>query len=316
MERRKLGQTDIAVAPLAFGGNVFGWTVTEGEAFRLLDRFTAEGFNLIDTADVYSNWVQGNKGGESEQVIGNWMKSRKNREQVIIATKVGSSMERGGKKDLSRSHIMKAVEDSLKRLQTDYIDLYQSHYDDLHLSVQEPLEAYDLLIRQGKVRTVGASNFSDDRLRDALEVAIKNNLPRYQTFQPEYNLVTREEFESTTGKVCTEFGLSVIPYYSLASGFLTGKYRGSMDSSKSPRGGRAVKYLDEKGLRVLDALDELSKRYSTVPAAIALAWLAAQPPVAAPIASATSIEQLNELISSAHIKLDLESLELLDRVSR
>jgi aryl-alcohol dehydrogenase-like predicted oxidoreductase len=314
MEKRKLGDSGIAVAPLAFGGNVFGWTVNEKMSHALLDAFVAAGFNLIDTADSYSRWVPGNKGGESESIIGSWIKSRGNRDKVIIATKVGSDMGQG-KKDLSRKYILQEVENSLKRLQTDYIDLYQSHYDDLTTAVEETLAAYDLLVKQGKVRVIGASNLTPERLLRSIETSKQYGYPVYQTLQPLYNLYDRETFEKELEPICIEHGLGVIGYYSLASGFLSGKYRSEHDLSKSPRGGGIKKYLNERGFRILAALDRVAGELQSTPAGVALAWLIARPSVTAPIASATSIEQLNALIKATGLKLDASSIALLNNAS-
>jgi len=314
MKTRKLGTSGIAVAPLAFGGNVFGWTVDEATSFRLLDAFVAAGFNLIDTADVYSRWVSGNHGGESETILGKWMKSRGNRDKVVIATKVG--MEMGpGEKGLSKGYIAKAVERSLQRLQTDYIDLYQSHKDDEETPLEETLGAFSELIAQGKVRAIGASNYSAARLAEALEVSRKTGLPAYQTLQPHYNLAERALFEPDLEKVCADARVGVLPYYSLASGFLTGKYRSEADLAKGARGKSVQKYLNERGFRILKALDEASDRYEANPARVALAWLAARPCVTAPIASATSETQLDDLIAGAQLELDWETLQRLDEAS-
>ena len=301
-------------APLAFGGNVFGWTIDEKTSFELLDVFTAAGFDLIDTADSYSRWKPGNHGGESETIIGNWMKQRNNRKKILVATKLGSDMG-GNKKGLSKCYIFQAIEDSLKRLQTDYIDVYQSHYDDLSTPVAETIDAYAELIRQGKIRTFGASNFSAERLTEALLYSEQNALPRYQTFQPEYNLYDREVFEREYQAICVKHGLGVISYSSLASGFLSGKYRSENDLTKSARGGGIKKYLNERGHLILDALDEVAFYYETTPASIALAWLMAQPSIVAPIASATNTEQLNELINAAHLELDEDTIDLLNKAS-
>ena len=252
MEQRQLGKSSLRVAPVAFGGNVFGWTVDEKTGFQLLDEFVGAGFNLIDTADSYSRWAPGNKGGESETVIGNWMKQRRNRSKVVIATKVGSDMGQG-KRDISKQYILKAAEDSLRRLQTDYIDLYQTHWDVETIPVEETLEAYAQLVKEGKVRWIGASNISLERLKMSLEASVKNGYPRYQTLQPEYNMYDREKFEKSYQKICVEENLGVIGYYSLASGFLTGKYRSEADLKKSARGGGIKKYLNERGFRILAA---------------------------------------------------------------
>jgi aryl-alcohol dehydrogenase-like predicted oxidoreductase len=311
MEQRKLGRSALTVAPLAFGGNVFGWTTDEQASFRLMDAFVAAGFNLIDTADVYSKWAPGNKGGESETIIGKWLKQSGKREQVVIATKVGAEMG-PQQKGVSKAYITKAVEDSLRRLQTDYIDLYQTHYDDERTPVEETLSTYAELIRSGKVRVIGASNMSPERLKLSLHNSEQYGYPRYETLQPEYNLYDRQRYEKEYAPICAEYGLSVLPYYALASGFLTGKYRSKEDISKSPRGEKALGYLNERGLRILSALDEVAARYHTQPASIAIAWLAQRPNVAAPIASATSVEQLNDLIKAATLQLDREAIAVLD----
>jgi aryl-alcohol dehydrogenase-like predicted oxidoreductase len=313
MEKRKLGRSALETAPFALGGNVFGWTIDEPASFRVLDAFTGAGFNFIDTADSYSTWAPGNKGGESETILGNWMTSRGNRKAVLIATKVGSDMGEG--KNLKKKYILRAAEASLKRLQTDYIDLYQSHWDDVNTPVEETLEAYEQLIKEGKVRFIGASNFSKERLASALDAAAQKNLPRYETFQPRYNLFDREEYETEYQELCVRREVGVIPYYGLASGFLTGKYRSENDLSKSARGGGIQKYLTPRGLRILDALDEVAKQYSVRPATIALAWLMARPGIAAPIASATSPEQLEDLTKAVSIKLDQRSIEMLENAS-
>ena len=313
MKKRQLGNSGIQVAPLAFGGNVFGWTIDEQTSFKLLDAFVAAGFSLIDTADSYSRWAPGNKGGESETIIGNWMKQRGNRDEVIIATKVGSDMGEG--KNLKRDYIFKSVEDSLKRLQTDHIDLYQSHFDDLLTPVEETIDAYAELIKQGKVRIIGASNLSIERLKQSVEYSERKGLPRYETLQPLYNLYDREIFEKEFQPYCIEKNISVINYFSLASGFLTGKYRSENDISKSARGGGNKKYMNERGFKILQALDEVSERYNTTPATVSLAWLLAQPTIAAPIASATNTEQLNDLIVSVNLQLDKDTIDLLNKAS-
>jgi aryl-alcohol dehydrogenase-like predicted oxidoreductase len=314
MEKRQLGRSGIAVAPLAFGGNVFGWTTDQAMAFRLLDAFVAAGFNLIDTADVYSRWVPGNVGGESETIIGNWLAARRGRERVVIATKLGADMGEG-RIGLSRAYMMRAVEDSLRRLQTDYIDLYQSHRDDVDTPMQDVLETYQRLIEQGKVRAIGASNFTAARLAEALETSRRLGLPRYETLQPLYSLVERVGFEAELWPLCQREKIGVIPYYSLASGFLTGKYRTEADLAGRARGSRAGAYLNEQGLRILAALDSVAARCHAKPAQVALAWLLARPAIAAPIASATNPEQLAELLAAPEIKLDAAAIEQLDRAS-
>jgi aryl-alcohol dehydrogenase-like predicted oxidoreductase len=315
MEKRKLGNTGLEIAPWAFGGNVFGWTADEPTSFALLDAFVGAGFNLVDTADSYSRWAPGNKGGESETIIGRWLKQRGNRDKVIIATKVGSDMGQG-KKDLSAPYIRKAVEDSLRRLQTDYIDLYQSHWDDMVTPVGETMEAFAELVREGKVRAIGASNLSPERLEASLAYSRAHNLPNYQTLQPEYNLYNREMYETKYEPICACEGLGVVNYYALASGFLSGKYRSEADVNKSARGGGVVKnYLNERGLRILSALDEVAAQYHTTPAAIALAWLLTRPSISAPIASATSTTQVEELAKAVQIKLDADAVEKLNEAS-
>src|SRR6516162_3919207 len=314
MNKRKLGNSGLEVAPLAFGGNVFGWTVDEPTAFRLLDAFVDAGFNLIDTADMYSKWVPGNKGGESETIIGHWLKRSGKRNEVVIATKVGSEMAPGSK-GLSKAYILRAVEDSLRRLQTDTIDLYQSHIDDPQTPLEETLEAYSQLISQGKVRSIGASNYSAERLTQALQTSKLYGLPSYQSLQPEYNLCDRAEYEAKLEPVCRENSLGVISYFSLASGFLTGKYRSESDLAKSSRGQFAKKYLDDRGFRILQALGEAAKQHHSTPATISLAWLIARPSVTAPTASATSLGQLNDLIDATSLQLDHSTLESLNRAS-
>ena len=314
MIKRKLGNSEFEVAPLAFGGNVFGWTVDEATAFQLLDRFVAAGFSLVDTADLYSRWVPGNTGGESETIIGNWFKQSGKRDAVVLATKVGMDMG-GDKKGLSRKYILRAVEDSLKRLQTDYIDLYQSHTDDPETPLEDTLEAYATLIKQGKVRAIGASNYMEPRLTEALVVSEVNGFPRYETLQPEYNLFDREEYESGLEALCLEKGIGVISYYSLASGFLSGKYRSEDDLSKSARGQGVKKYLNARGFRILDALDKVAAAHNATPTSVALAWLIARPGVTAPIASATSLAQLDELVRAATLVLESDSMSLLDVAS-
>jgi aryl-alcohol dehydrogenase-like predicted oxidoreductase len=314
MKKRKLGKLDIEVAPLALGGNVFGWTADEPTSFRLLDAFVDAGLNLIDTADVYSVWIPGHQGGESETVMGNWLKRSGRRKDVIIATKVGNVMS-PEKKGLSKAYMLRAVEDSLRRLQTDSIDLYQSHIDDPATPIEETLETYSELVRAGKVRAIGASNFTAERLTASLEASKQRGYPSYISLQPQYNLVERADYETNLEPVCVANGIGVIPYFGLASGFLTGKYRSEADLSKSARGSRVQKYLNEHGLRVLSALDEVSKRHECTPARVALAWLIARPSITAPIASATNLDQLKELIAATKLKLDENSIEILNRAS-
>src|SRR4051812_27002602 len=314
MEQRPLGRTGLAVAPFAFGGNVFGWTVDEATSFQLLDAFVDAGFNLIDTADSYSRWVPGHQGGESEAIIGNWLKSRGNRAKVIVATKVGSDMGQG-KKDLSRQWILREAEASLKRLQTDYIDLYQSHWDDVNTPVQETLEAYAQLVKQGKVRVIGASNLSAQRLRESLDSSASKSLPRYQSLQPNYNLYDRKEFETELEPICQKQNLGVISYFSLASGFLAGKYRSEKDLEGRARGGFVKKYLNERGYKILAALDEVAKAHNATPAQIAIAWLIARPSITAPISSATNLDQLKQLIDATRLQLTREQIQRLNEAS-
>lgn len=314
MEKRRLGNSDLMVYPLAFGGNVFGWTIDEKKSFEILNGFTEAGFNFIDTADSYSRWAPGNKGGESENIIGNWMREKKNRDQVVIATKVGSLFD-SDKKCLTKDYILKAVDDSLRRLKTDYIDLYQSHYDDLETPVQETLEAYDQLVKSGKVRWIGASNMSPERLKESLETSERLNLPKYQTLQPEYNLYSRQNYETKYEQLAVDKQLGVIPYYSLASGFLTGKYRSESDLKKSQRGGGIMKYLNERGFQILKALDIIAEQYSASQAGIALAWMIARASVTAPIASVTSMDQLQDLTRAAALELNIEDIAILDEAS-
>jgi aryl-alcohol dehydrogenase-like predicted oxidoreductase len=315
MHKRQLGKTGIEVAPLCFGGNVFGWTIDQKTSFQVMDSFVESGFNFIDTADVYSRWVPGNKGGESETIIGNWMKERKIRDKVVIATKVGMEMA-PDKKGLKAAYIKQAVEDSLRRLQTDYIDLYQSHTDDMETSIEETLAAFNALVKEGKVRAIGASNFNAKRLKESLHISEEQGFPSYVTLQPKYNLHDREYFEKDLEPLCLNKEVGVIPYYSLASGFLTGKYRSKEDVKQSARGERALSYLDERGLKILGALDDISLAHQVKPATIALAWLMQRSSITAPIASATSVEQLKDLTKAAQIKLATVEVEKLDFESR
>lgn len=311
---RPLGRSGLQVQPIAFGGNVFGWSADERATFALLDAFVEAGFNLVDTADAYSAWVPGNQGGESETLIGRWFKHSGKREKVLIATKVAKWKERPG---LSPENIAAAVEDSLRRLQTDVIDLYQAHEDDESTPLEATLAAFGRLIEQGKVRAIGASNYSATRLRDALAVSAQYNLPRYETLQPEYNLYDRAGYERELAPVVAEHGLGVIGYYSLASGFLTGKYRTPADAAKSSARGQAVvkQYLNARGLRILAALDDVAAKHSATPTQVSLAWLMAQPNIAAPIASATTVEQLQELLAAARLSLSADELRQLDQAS-
>jgi aryl-alcohol dehydrogenase-like predicted oxidoreductase len=313
MEKRKLGNSGLKTAPLVFGGNVFGWTVKGNDTALLLDAFLDAGFNAVDTADVYSAWIPGNEGGESEIEIGKWLKKSGKRDQVIIATKVGAELSKD-KKGLKKDYIIKAAEDSLTRLQTDYIDLYQSHYDDTTTPVEETMQAYNQLVKEGKVRAIGASNVSVERIHESLKVSREKGLASYQTLQPEYNLFDREQYEITTEPFVKEQNLGVISYFSLASGFLSGKYRSVNDLKDSSRAGMVKKYLNERGFRILKALDEVAAQYNSKPAAIALAWLIARPSVTAPIVSATSISQLHEL-TKATLQLNPEAIKVLNSAS-
>ncbi|HSU33107.1 MAG TPA: aldo/keto reductase [Bryobacteraceae bacterium] len=315
MNTKELGRSSLRVAPLCFGGNVFGWTADEKMSFQLLDALVESGLNFVDTADVYTVWVPGNRGGESETIIGRWLKKTGRRAEMIIATKVGMEMS-ADRKGLSKAYILQAAEESLRRLQTDYIDLYQSHTDDTQTPLEETLEAYAQLMKQGKVRVIGASNYSAERLRQALDVSEKTGLPRYESLQPEYNLYNRSQYEATLEPICVAKGIGVITYYSLASGFLTGKYRWASDLSQSPRGERSVKnYLNDRGLRILDAVDAVAREYNSTPARVALAWLMARPSVTAPIASATSVEQLKDLVAATKLGLKESAIALLSQAS-
>jgi aryl-alcohol dehydrogenase-like predicted oxidoreductase len=314
VHKRQLGRSDLRVPPLCFGCNVFGWTADEATSFALLDRLVDEGLTFLDTADVYSRWVPGNSGGESETIIGNWLASRGGRDKVVIATKVGWDLG-DDRKGLSKRYIRAAVEESLRRLRTDTIDLYQAHRDDPDTPVEETLEAFAELVRAGKVRAIGASNYGAARLREALDVSARTGLPRYESLQPEYNLHNRAEFEGELQDLCLEHGLGVITFFSLASGFLTGKYRSRDDLAGRARGARVEKYLDERGLRILAALDEVAAERDATPAQVALAWLMARPGVTAPIASATSLDQLRDLVAATRLKLDEGAMQRLERAS-
>jgi aryl-alcohol dehydrogenase-like predicted oxidoreductase len=313
MDKRQLGRSPLFVAPLTFGGNVFGWTMDEKTSFQVLDGFIAAGFNFIDTADVYSRWVPGHKGGESETILGNWLRQRGNRDKVILATKVGGDMGEG--KNITKKYILQEVESSLTRLRTDYIDLYQTHFDVPDTPVEETLEAYAQLVKEGKVRVIGASNFTPARLKASLEASARHGYPRYETLQPHYNLYEREIFEKELEQLCLDNQLGVINYWALAAGFLTGKYRSEADLGKSPRGAGVKKYLNERGIRILAALDQVAARYESTPASVAIAWLIARPSVTAPIASATSLEQLESLVKSTELSLDKTAISQLDEAS-
>ncbi len=314
MQKRQLGRSGLEVAPLALGGNVFGWTADDATSFAILDAFVARGFALVDTADMYSTWVPGHLGGDSEAVIGRWIAKRGRRDDVVIATKVGMQMG-DGSKGLSKDHIVRSVEASLTRLNTDYIDLYQSHVDDAEVALDETLAAHAQLVRDGKVRAIGASNHTGDRLLQALAVSREHGLPRYETLQPLYNMLERTDFETNLAPVCLAEGLGVLPYFSLASGFLTGKYRSEADLGKSPRGAWVAKYLDARGHRVLAALDAAATKHGATPSQIALAWLMAKPAVTAPIASASTLPQLEEIMGAVDVALDAGDVAALDAAS-
>lgn len=315
MKKIKIGETDLNVAPINLGGNVFGWTLDEKKSFEILDAFTDKGFNFIDTADMYSYWVDGGEGGQSETIIGNWLKRSGKRNDIVLATKVGG--ETGVHPvDTSKKHILEAVDKSLQRLQTDHIDLYYTHFDDEKTPVEETLEAYDEIIKAGKVRYIAASNISPDRLEASFAASEKNGLPKYQALQPHYNLLERADYESKYAPLADKYNLTVFPYWSLAAGFLTGKYRSEDDLGKSVRGDSVKKYLNEKGLGVLKALDQVSEKHNTTQATVSLAWLMAQPHIGAPIASATSERHLETLFEAPKLKLDQEDLQLLDKASK
>ncbi|HTS21152.1 MAG TPA: aldo/keto reductase [Casimicrobiaceae bacterium] len=314
MDRRKLGSTGFEVAPIALGGNVFGWTADEAMSFELLDRFVDAGFNLIDTADSYSRWAAGHQGGESESVIGRWIARRGRHDDVVIATKVGSDMGEGHK-ILRKDYILRAADASLRRLRVDCIDLYQSHWDDETTPFEETLGAYERLLREGKVRAIGASNLAAARLAQALEASESAGLPRYATLQPHYNLYERSSFEGELQALCLRENIGVITYFSLAAGFLTGKYRSETDFGKSARGPGMKKFLNPRGMRILAALDAVAARLRATPAQVALAWLIARPGVTAPIASATRPEQLREILGAVKLALDPEAIEALDAAS-
>ncbi|MES2957167.1 MAG: aldo/keto reductase [Pseudomonadota bacterium] len=315
MQMRPLGRSGLTTAPLAFGGNVFGWTADEAMSFRLLDAFVGAGFNLVDTADVYSRWVPGHVGGESETLIGRWLKRSGKRNQVLIATKVGKDMGEG-RSGLSPKWIRQAVDDSLRRLQTDHIDLYQSHDDDPKTPFEESFAVFDDLIRAGKVRAIGASNHSAARLAEALDTSERLGLPRYETLQPLYNLADREPYEAELEPLIRARGVGVINFYALARGFLTGKYRSDADLAQSPRGtGVKQAYFNERGFRILAALDDAAAALHATPAQVALAWQMARPGITAPIASATSPAQFDELAGAAALTLDDATIAALDRAS-
>ncbi len=314
MELRKLGNSGLNVPKLCLGGNVFGWTIDEPKSFEVLDAALEAGLNFIDTADIYSAWKPGNRGGESETIIGNWLNRTGKRDRVILATKVGMELA-PDKKGLKKAYILQAVEDSLTRLQTDYIDLYQSHQDDQETPLEETLEAYADLMKQGMVRAIGASNYKADRLEEALEVSKLHDYPGYECLQPHYNLYDRAEYERDLEPVCEKYGLGVIPYFSLARGFLTGKYRSEADFTKSARGPGMKKYMNDRGFRILKALDEVSEEVGSKPGNVALAWSMARPSITAPIASATNVEQVKDLADATKVKLSGDQIERLDQAS-
>ncbi|AXK79605.1 aldo/keto reductase [Pseudolabrys taiwanensis] len=314
MQLRPLGRSGLQIAPLMLGGNVFGWSADEKTSFAILDAFVDAGFNAVDTADSYSRWAPGHSGGESETVIGRWFKQSGKRDKVVIATKVGSDMGEG--KCVRKDYILRSTEASLKRLQVDCIDLYQTHFDNEETPVEETLEAYAQLIKAGKVRAIGASNLTPARLTASLAASAKLGVPRYETLQPLYNLVERSGFETDYLPIVREHGLGVIPFYALAAGFLTGKYRTEADARKNAaRGGKVKGYLNPRGVAILDALDQVASRQHATPAQIALAWLLAKPGVTAPIASATSLEQLKDILKAPALKLSAEDIAALDQAS-
>jgi aryl-alcohol dehydrogenase-like predicted oxidoreductase len=312
MQKRKLGGSSLSIAPLVFGCNVFGWTADEKTSLSLIDAFLAHGFDCLDTADMYSIWVPGHVGGESETVIGTWLARGGARDKVVIATKVGADMQAGGK-GLSRAHITKSVEQSLKRLNTDYIDLYQSHRDDPDTPMDEVLATYDGLIRAGKVRAIGASNFTAPRLAEALATSAAKGLPRYTCLQPHYNLAHRSDFEGDLEALCVKESIGVIPYYSLAAGFLSGKYRSKAEMQGRARSAAIGHYANERGFGLLKVLDAVAETHKATPVQVALAWLMAKPAVTAPIVSATSVKQLEEILKSVAVKLDADSMAALDK---
>ena len=315
MQLRNLGRSGLQVAPLCLGGNVFGWTASETASFAVLDALIEAGLNFVDTADVYSAWIPGHRGGESETVIGNWFKSRQKRDAVVIATKVGMQMA-PDRKGLSAAHITRSLEDSLRRLQTDHVDLYFSHCDDASVPLEETLGTYQKLLDSGKIRAIGASNYTAARLAQALEVSRNGALPRYDVLQPHYNLYARSEYESELEPLCLKEQIGVVTYFALASGFLTGKYRAAADAAKSARGkGVVEKFLNARGLKILAALDEVAQRHRSSPATVALAWQIARPSVTAPIASATTVQQLHQLVAATRLALDKSDIEQLNAAS-
>lgn len=315
MKYQKAGSTNLQIPPIVFGGNVFGWTADKKRSFELMDEILDMGFNMIDTADVYSRWADGNSGGESERIIGEYMKDRGNRNKITLATKVGSSMQQGGNKDISEKHILKAVEDSLQRLQTDHIDLYFTHWDDDQTPIEETLGAYQKLIDQGKVRYIGASNLSSSRLIASLKAAEREELPKYEVFQPEYSLMEREKFEGDIQKICENYNLGVTSYFSLASGFLTGKYASEKDIKGTGREPFLKDYFDDRGKQILQTLEEVAEQYEVSQAAVALRWIMQRPGITAPIASATKSGHLQAFREAVSLELDEESMRQLTEAS-
>lgn len=313
MKKIIIKNTDLEIAPINFGGNVLGWTLEEKEAFRVLDQFAAAGFNFLDTADTYAWWING-VGGQSEEIIGNWMKSRGNRHEIVVATKVGSHTKEHDY-DISKKHILNSADQSLRRLGVDHIDLYYTHFDDQKTPVEETLSAYDELIRSGKVRYIAASNLSPERLQESFEISEKNGFPKYVALQPHYNLVEREKFENQYAALVEKYDLSVFPYYALAAGFLTGKYRNEEDFEKTARGGSLKKYFNNRGLRILHALDQVAEKHGTQPATVALGWLLANPLVTAPIVSASSENQLKTIVAAPDLRLDAQDIASLNDAS-
>jgi aryl-alcohol dehydrogenase-like predicted oxidoreductase len=316
MEKRKLGNTELEVAPMTFGGNIFGWTIDENQSFEIIDAFVGAGFNFIDTANNYSYWVKGNDGGESERTIGNWLKKRRIRDKVVIATKVGGRNKTMDNPNNSRKHIMEEVDKSLQRLRTDYIDLYQTHYDDGKTPIEEILSTYQELIKEGKIRWIGASNIPPERLEQSIKIAKEKKLPKYETLQPEYNLYVREFYEKNLEPIALKHNLGVMNYYSLASGFLTGKYKNEDDLSQSQRGKDVKRFMDERGRRILATLAEISAEHKTTSAVIALAWLLQRPSITAPIVSATSLNQLESIIQAPMMNLSSSDVMRLNEASK
>lgn len=314
LTHKNLGGSDLKIGPLVFGGNVFNWTADEATSLKLLDAFIDSGLNMVDSADVYSSWVPGHKGGESEELIGKWLARGGQRDKLLIATKCGMEMGPDAK-GLSRGHITRSVDASLKRLGTDYIDLYQAHMDDRETPLEETLSAYTDLIKEGKIRAIGASNYSAERLAEALQVSKDKGLARYESLQPQYNLYDRADYESSLEKTCVDNGLGVIPYFALAAGFLTGKYRSEADLEGSQRGGMVKGKLDDRGMNILDALDQVGDDLGATPTQVALAWLMARPSVSAPIVSATSLEQWADIEKSMQLNLSGDAMKTLEKAS-